>query len=144
MTKMKSKATETTGVNICLYFLAETRERFSEFWSQGRVFVGAKCPQKPFPVFHLFLNHESGFFGCFAPLKNPSLVVSNFASIEFGFFRALHAQINPFLVAFTRIIVGKFMLVGEEFFTARERFCFLGQIFTPAFLLSVRPSVCPS
>ena len=21
-----------TGVNICLYFLAETRERFSEFW----------------------------------------------------------------------------------------------------------------
>ena len=54
--------------------------------------------------------------GALRPLKNPSLVVSDFASIEFGFFRALHAQINPFLVAFTRIIVGKFMLVGEEFF----------------------------
>ena len=123
--------TLTTGVNICLYFLAETRERFSEFWSQGRVFVGPKCRQKPFPVFHLFLNHESGFFGCFAPLKNPSLVVSNFVSIEFGFFRALHAQINPFLVAFTRIIVGKFMLVGEEFFYCKGNVFFFRDKYLP-------------
>ena len=66
------------------------------------------------------------FLGALRPLKNPSLVVSDFASIEFGFFRALRTQINPFLVAFTRIIVGKFMLVGEEFFTAREMFSFFG------------------
>ena len=65
------------------------------------------------------------------PLKNPSLVVSNFVSIEFGFFRALHAQINPFLVAFTRIIVGKFMLVGEEFFYCKGNVFFFRDKYLP-------------
>ena len=43
-------------------------------------------PSKTHPYFPCILNLELGFFRCFAPLKNPSLVVSDFASIEFVFF----------------------------------------------------------
>ena len=87
---------------------------------------------KTLPYFSFISNLESGFFlGALRPLKNPSLVVSDFASIEFGFFRALRAQINPFLVAFTRIIVGKFMLVGEEFFYCKGNVFFFRDKYLP-------------